>query len=142
MFDEVNHDATQESVWWALNSVANWTSNMTSRIDRFSVARYGKGPQTGCDYTEGEMVMITAKQVMQVCRYDLSHSYMYVSVRHKLYKHGLGTPMGGMLSAFYAILCCSQREATAFTPSETARARPACSSMQVYGQCVYRHSLS
>ena len=24
--------------------------------------------------------------------------------------------MGGMLSAFYAILCCSRREATAFTP--------------------------
>ena len=60
------------------------------------------------------MVMITAKQAMQVCRYDLSH--LYVNVRHKLYKRGLGASMGGMLSAFYATLCCSRREATAFTP--------------------------
>ena len=33
--------------------------------------------QIGCDYIKGEMVMITAKQVMQVCR--------YVNERHKLY---------------------------------------------------------
>ena len=38
----------------------------------------------GCDYTEGEMVMITASQVMQVCKFDLAHSY--VNARHKLYK--------------------------------------------------------
>ena len=60
------------------------------------------------------MVMITASQVMQVCKFDLAHSY--VNVRHKLYKRGLGAPMGGMLSAFYAIICCSKREVTAFTP--------------------------
>ena len=113
IFDEMNHDAILELVWWALNSVAKWTSNTMRRTDRFSVDMYGKGAHTGCDYTEGEMVMITAKQVMQVCRYDLSHSY--VNVRHKLYTQGLGNPMGGMLSAFYAILCCSCREATTFT---------------------------
>ena len=64
-----------------------WRSGLATRQDEYnqiSVARYGKGAQTGCDYTEGEMVTITAKQVMQVCRYDLSHSY--VNVRHKLYK--------------------------------------------------------
>ena len=60
--------------------------------------------------------MVTASQVMQVCKFELAHSY--VNVRHKLYKRsrGLGAPMGGMLSAFYAIICCSKREATFFTP--------------------------
>ena len=46
--------------------------------------------------------------------YDLAHSY--VNVRHKLYTPRLGAPMGGLLSAFYAILCCRRRDATAFTP--------------------------
>ena len=61
------------------------------------------------------MVMVKSSQVMQVCKFDLAQSY--VNVRHKLYKRsrGLGAPMGGMLSAFYAIICCSKREATAFT---------------------------
>ena len=84
LFDEMHHGAILESVWWALDSVAMWTSNKTRRVDRFSVARYGKGAQIGCDYTDGEMVMITAKHAMQVCRYDLSH--VYVNVRHTLYK--------------------------------------------------------
>ena len=114
IFDEMNHDAILESVWWPLNSVAKWTSNKTRQIDRFSVPRYGKCAQTGCGYTKGEMVIITAKQVMQVCRCYLSHSY--VNVRYKLCKRGLGAPMGGMLSGFYAILCCRRKEATAFTP--------------------------
>ena len=35
---------------------------------------------------------------------------------NRLYKRGLGAPMGGMLSAFYPIICCSKREATASTP--------------------------
>ena len=61
-------------------------------VDRFTVAKYGKAVQLGCDYTEGEMVMITASQVMQVCKFDLAHSY--VNVRHKLYKRGLGEGPG------------------------------------------------
>ena len=55
IFDEMNHDAIMESVWWALNNAAMWTRNKTRRVGRFSVARYGKGAQIGCDYTEGEM---------------------------------------------------------------------------------------
>ena len=86
------------------------------RVDRFSVARYGKAAQLGCNYTVGEMVTITATQVMQVCRYDLAHCYDIVNVRHKLYKRRLGAPLGGLLSAYYALLCCSRKEATAFTP--------------------------
>ena len=114
MFDKMNHEAILEAVGWALNNVAGWSSSRMRRVARFSVAMYGKGAQLGCDYTVGEMVTITATQVMQVCRYVLAHSY--VNVRHKLYKRGLGAPIGGLLSAYYAILCCSRREATAFTP--------------------------
>ena len=40
-----------------------------------------KHVQAGCDYTEQAMVTMTASQVMQVCRFDLAHSY--VNVRHR-----------------------------------------------------------
>ena len=109
LFDEMNHLAILDAVWWALNNVAKWTSNKTRRVDRLSVAKYGKAVRVGCNYTEGEMVMLTASQVMQVCKFDLA--YLYVNVRHNLYKLGLGAPMGGMRSAVYIIIYCSKREA-------------------------------
>ena len=84
MFDAMNHEAILEAAGWALNNVSSWSSSRMRREDRFSVARYGKGAQFGCDYTVGEMVTITATQAMQVCRHDLAHSY--VNARHKLYK--------------------------------------------------------
>ena len=115
----MNHLAILDAVWWALNNVAKWTRNKKRRVDRFSVAKYGQAARVGCDYAEGHMVMVTASQVMQVCRFDLAHSYVNVS-RHKLYKPGLaiGAPMAGMrmLSAFYAAISCSKRAATVFTP--------------------------
>jgi hypothetical protein len=46
--------------------------------------------------------------------------HSYVNVRHQYYKRGLGAPMGGMLSAFYAILVCSRRELMAFQPRLTS----------------------
>ena len=117
--------------------MAKWTSNKTRRVDRFSVAKYGTAVQVGCDYTEGEMVMITASQVMQVCKFDLAHSY--VNVRHKLYKRGLGAPMGGMLSNFYAIIRCSNGEATAFTPRLRELSMPVAACR--YMDDLYRHAL-
>lgn len=112
----------------------------TRRIDQFSVARYGKGAQTGCDYTEGEMLMITGqtvlvmKQVMQICRYFLSHSYVHV--RHKLYKRGLGAPMGGVLSDYYVIVCCSRREATSVTPRPRELVLPEAVCRYVWKMCI------
>ena len=100
MFDAMNHEAILEAVGWALNNGAGWSSSRIRRVDRFSVARYGKGAQLGCDYTAGEMVTITATQVMQVCRYNLAYSY--VNVRHKLYKRGLRAPTGtAIVVSFY-----------------------------------------
>ena len=74
MFDEMNHLAILDAVRWALNNVAKWTSNKTRQVDRLSVAKYGKAVQLGCDYTERNMIMITASQVMQVCMFHLAHS--------------------------------------------------------------------
>ena len=48
----------------------------------------------------------------------------YVNVRHRYYKRGLGAHMGGMLSAFYAILVCSRREAMEFKHRLTELALP------------------
>ena len=87
MFDEIDHSAILDAVWWALNNVAKWRKSRMRRVDRFSVAKQGKAVQLGCDCTEGEMVTNTVSQVMQVCKFDLAHSY--VNVRHRLYKRGL-----------------------------------------------------
>ena len=84
MFDEMDHSAILDAMCWALNNGAKWSTNKTRRVARFSVAKFGKAVQLGCDYTEGVMVMITASQVMQVCQFDLAHSY--VNVKHKIYQ--------------------------------------------------------
>ena len=77
MFDEMNHLAMLDAVWWAPNNVAKLTSNKTRRVDRFSVAKFVKAAQVGCDYTEGEMAMVTASQVMQVCKFSIQHGVRY-----------------------------------------------------------------
>ena len=66
--------------------------------------------------------MITTSQLFDNCKFALKHSY--VNVRHQYYKRGLGALMGGMLSAFYAILVCSMRKLMAFQPRPTELAFP------------------
>ena len=41
--------------------------------------------------------------VLEVCRFDIHNSVMFV--RGYLWQRVRGAPMGGFLSAFYAILC-------------------------------------
>ena len=99
MFDEISHAKILIAVTWALNNVAAWSGRRT--VDRFSVARRSKAARIGADYTDGEYVMIASSQLFDICTFDLMHSY--ANVRHRYYKRGLGAPIGGMLSAFYAI---------------------------------------
>ena len=66
--------------------------------------------------------MITSSQLIDICMFDLMHSY--VNVRRRYYKNGLGAPMGGMLRAFRAILVCSRREMLAFKSRLTELALP------------------
>ena len=115
MFDEINHAEILTAVTWAINSVGGWSGKRI--VDRFSVARFGKGARIGVDYTDGEMVMISTSQLCDICRFGVMHSY--VNVRHQYYKRGLGAPMGGMLSAVYATLVCSRRELMAIQPRLT-----------------------
>ena len=116
MFDEINHAEILTAVTWATHSVAGWFGKRT--VDRLSVAAFGKGAHIGADYTKsyGEMVTISTPQLFDISKYDLMHSY--VKVQHQYYKRGLGTPMGGILSAFYAIrdIVCIGRELMAFQP--------------------------
>ena len=115
MFDEINHAEILTAVTWAINSVGGWSGKRI--VDRFSVARFGKGAHIGVDYTDGEMVTISTSQLFDTCKFDLMNSY--VNMRHQYYKRGLGALMGGIiLSAFYAILVCSRRELMAFQPRQ------------------------
>ena len=81
MFDKISHAEILIAVTWAINSVAGWSGNRF--VDRFSVARFGKGARTahvGVDYTNGEMVMITASQLFDICKFNLMHSYVAESI--------------------------------------------------------------
>ena len=120
MFDKISHAEILIAVTWAINNVAEWSGNRI--VDRFSLARFGKGARIGVDYTNGEMVMSTALQLFNICKFGLMHSY--VNVRHRYDKRVLGAPMGGMLSAFYAILMCRRRGMMAFQPRLTELALP------------------
>ena len=57
----------------------------------------------GGDYTDGDRIVITVEQVMEICQFDVRNSVM--QVYGKLWRRIRGAPMGGFLSAFYAILC-------------------------------------
>ena len=83
MFDEISHAEILIAVTWALNSVAECSGNRI--VDQFSVARFGKGVRIGVDYTNAEMVMITASQQFDICKFNMMHSY--VNVRHQRYKY-------------------------------------------------------
>ena len=50
--------------------------------------------------------------------------HSHVNVQHQYYKRGLGAPVGGMLSVFYAIVACSRRKLMAFQPRLTELALP------------------
>ena len=64
MFDEISHAEILIAVAWAIDSVAEWSSNTV--VDQISVARFGKGACIGVDYTNGDMVMITASQLFDI----------------------------------------------------------------------------
>ena len=84
VFDEMRHAEILITVTWAMSSAAEWSDN--SIVDRFSVARFGKCARIGVDYTSGEMVVITASQLFNICKLDLLRSYDIVNASHRYYK--------------------------------------------------------
>ena len=71
--------------------------------DRFSVSKFNRRDcQFGSCYDGENRIEITADQVLDVCRFDCTNSIMLVG--GKIRRRLLGAPMGGFLSAFYAML--------------------------------------
>ena len=70
---------------------------------RFTVNVHDRKDCTVGGDTVGERrVVLTNQQVMSICEFDCKNAV--ISVGGKLWKRELGCPMGGYLSAFYAIL--------------------------------------
>lgn len=100
-YDELDHDRCLDGVRWALDSLPGWLGKR--RADGFSCSvldrkdcRLGKSEST-------ERVNISLAQVYEVCEFDCRNSV--ILVHGGLRKRTVGAPMGGFLSAFYAILC-------------------------------------
>ena len=73
------------------------------QIDRFSVNLHNRKDCTvGPSYAEDRMYIYT-EQIMDLCSFECRNSV--ILHQGKLWRRRLGAPMGGFLSAFYAVLC-------------------------------------
>lgn len=100
-YDELDHNRCLDGVRWGLDSLPGWLGRRQVRcftVDKFN--RKDCRPGTSESY---ERVNITESQVFGVCEFDCKNAV--VMVHGKLRRRRLGAPMGGFLSAFYAILC-------------------------------------
>ena len=62
-----------------------------------------KDCRIGPNYNEVDRITILAEDVLEVCNFDINNSVMFV--RGYLWQRVRGAPIGGFVSAFYAILC-------------------------------------
>lgn len=100
-YDELDHGRCLDGLRWACSELPKWSGRRL--VDRFNVSRTDrKDVKLGADNI-GDRIVITLDQVYSVCDFDCRNSIMYV--KGELYKRLLGAPMGGFLSAFYAIFC-------------------------------------
>ena len=106
-YDELNHDDCLDGVAWALSKMPQWhrpTDRPRRIIDRYSVDRFSRkditvGPDLSYERTRIEL---STTQVLSVCEFDIRNSILCID--GVLWKRLLGAPMGGFLSAFYAML--------------------------------------
>ena len=100
-YDELDHDRCLDGVAWGLKSLPSWLGKRQagwfscSKVDRKD-CRLGRA-------TSEDRVDISFEQVLEVCVFDCRNSVIFV--HGKLRRRIVGAPMGGFLSAFYAILC-------------------------------------
>ena len=112
-YDELDHNRVLDGLQWALSQLCEWMGRRT--LDRFSVNKYDRKDCTiGGDYTDNDKIVITVDEVMEVCKFDVRNSVMLVF--GKLWRRLRGAPMGGFLSAFYAILCFAYIEHKCIAP--------------------------
>ena len=106
-YDELNHNDCLDGVAWALSKMPQWhrpTDRPRRTIDRYSVDRFSRkdipvGPDLSYERTRIEL---STEQVLSVCEFDIRNSILCID--GVLWKRLLGAPMGGFLSAFYAML--------------------------------------
>ena len=87
---------------WTMTTATQ--SRPRQAIGRYSVDRFCRkditaGPDLTSDRTRIEL---TTDQVISVCEFDIRNSIL--CIKGELWKRLLGAPMGGFLSAFYAML--------------------------------------
>ena len=108
-YDELDHDDCLDGVAWALKMMPTWHRTQNScrprrAIGRYSIDRFSRkditaGPDLTSDRTRIEL---TTDQVISVCEFDIRNSIL--CIKGELWKRLLGAPMGGFLSALYAML--------------------------------------
>ena len=116
-----------DGVSWALSKMPAWhrTQGRPRRaIDRYSVDRWSRnditaGPDRTTDRTRIEL---TTSQVIGVCKFDIRNSIL--CIKGKLWKQLLGAPIGGFLSAFYAMLNLANVEHKCLQPMFTRMGIP------------------
>ena len=112
-YDELVHSRILTAVKFWLQYIPKHLGRRN--CDRFSVNKVNrKEVSCGADTTGGDWVTITVKQILEVCEFDCHNSVL--RVRGKVYKRNLGAPMGGFLSAFYAMLTFGYREFVVLAP--------------------------
>jgi len=120
-YDELVHDRILEAVQFWCKAIPALLGRR--RTDRFSVNKYNrKICVMGNDNTGGDYITITIATLMEICKFDCENSVL--QVRGKLYRRKLGAPMGGYLSAFYAMLTFAYREFTTLYPTFEKLALP------------------
>ena len=108
-YDELEFHKVLQGVQWALASLPGWVNKQSNTrpirvANRFAVNKYDRKDCTiGPNYNKEERITVSSDDVLTVCRFDIHNSVMFV--RGFLWQRIRGAPMGGFLSAFYAILC-------------------------------------
>ena len=111
-YDELDHDRCLEGVRWALNSLPKWLNKR--QIRWFTCSKTDrKDCRIGCS-SEDDRINIDFDSVFEVCVFDCRNSV--ILVHGELRRRILGAPMGGFLSAFYAVLCFAFIESVLVQP--------------------------
>ena len=106
-YDELSHDDCLDGVAWALSNMPLWhrpTDRPRRATDQYSVDRFSRKDITvGPDLTyKRTRIELSTAQVLSVCEFDIRNSILCMD--GVLWKRLLGAPMGGFMSAFYAML--------------------------------------
>ena len=113
-YDELDHKAILKAVQWGLSMLKHWLGRRHAKY--FTVNKLNRKKIVVQRNVYGkDWIEIKDTDVLKICEYDVTHSDVLIDgvISRRL----LGAPMGGFLSAFYAILLCAMTESTIVTPA-------------------------